>query len=60
MPVGKITLESVKSIPVPSRGKREHLWDDEVKGFGLMVTDKGARSYILQYRVGGRATPRAE
>ena len=26
---------------MPSSGWREYLWDKEVKGFGLMVTDRG-------------------
>ena len=30
------------------------LWDEEVKGFGLKVTPTGARSYVYQYRMGGR------
>ena len=25
-----------------------------LKGFGVMVTDKGAKSYLIQYRMGGR------
>ncbi len=42
---------------LPAEGKREHLWDDTLKGFGVMVTDKGVRSYLVQYRVGGRGAP---
>lgn len=57
MATGKINMDTVKAVPIPPEGKREHLWDDALKGFGLMVTDKGARSYILQYRVGGRGSP---
>ncbi|WP_230629304.1 tyrosine-type recombinase/integrase [Sphingomonas sp. Leaf37] len=57
MATGKITKRSVDAIPVPDRGKREHLWDDTLKGFGVMVTDKGARSYLVQYRIGGRGAP---
>ena len=57
MATGKITKRSVDAVPVPlpGSGRREYLWDEEVKGFGLMVTDKGHRSYIAQYRIGGRS-----
>ena len=30
------------------------LWDDQVRGLGLRVTPKGAKSYVLNYRTGGR------
>src|SRR5438045_419497 len=57
MPTGKITKEAVDGLPLPPTGKRGHLWDDTLKGFGVMVTSNGARSYIVQYRTGGRGTP---
>ena len=38
-------------------GARAFLWDDMLKGFGVMVTASGVRSYILQYRIGGRGFP---
>lgn len=57
MAVGKITKDAVDSVPVPKEGGRGYLWDSMLKGFGLMVTDKGARSYIVQYRIGGRGNP---
>ena len=57
MATGKITKETVEAVPVPITGKREHLWDDTLKGFGVMVTDKGVRSYLVQYRIGGRGAP---
>ena len=28
-------------------------WDPELPGFGVRVTDKGARSYVVENRVGG-------
>jgi integrase len=57
MASGKITKEAVEAVPLPAIGKREHLWDDTLKGFGVMVTDRGVRSYIVQYRLGGRGSP---
>ena len=57
MAVGKITKQTVEALEPPPEGTRLHLWDDVVKGFGVMVTDKGVRSYILQYRIGGRGSP---
>jgi integrase len=57
MATGKITKRAVDAIPAAPAGKRNYLWDDTLKGFGLMVTDTGARSYLIQYRVGGRGSP---
>jgi integrase len=57
MATGKITKRAVDALPVPAIGKREHLWDDTLKGFGVMVTPNGARSYLVQYRIGGRGSP---
>lgn len=55
MPTARLTKRSVDKVE-PST-KDIFLWDDEVRGFGLRVTPKGARSYILQYRMGGREAP---
>lgn len=30
------------------------LWDDKISGFGVKVTTTGTKSYLFQYRLGGR------
>ena len=45
---GKLTKRSVDSAG------EGFLWDDELRGFGLRVTAGGAKSYVYQYRLGGR------
>ena len=53
----KITKRLVDSAEAPD-GKRLYVWDTEVKGFGLVVTPNGAKTYVVQYRAGtGRTAP---
>lgn len=51
----KITKRSVEALSVPSGESRKIYWDDQLKGFGVAVMASGARSYVFQYRMGGRA-----
>ena len=55
MPTARLTKRSVEAVDLPPVGKRAYLWDDQLKGFGVMVTAAGARSYLVQYVIGGRA-----
>jgi integrase len=48
----RLTDAMIRKLPPPASGNKVH-WD-EVAGFGVRVTAKGARSFILNYRVGGR------
>jgi integrase len=57
MAVGRILKKSVEAIPAPEAGKRAYLWDDQLKGFGVMVTPAGSRSYLVQFQMGGRGSP---
>jgi len=59
----KLTKEFVDRLePDPDPRKRLTVWDTELTGFGVTVTPQGTRgggvkSYIVQYRPGGRGTP---
>jgi integrase len=34
---------------------RTYIWDTELKGFGLLITSNNSKSYVVQYRAGGRS-----
>lgn len=52
MPSAKITKRAVDgAVPGSSQA---FIWDTEVKGFGLKVSPGGKRTYVYQYRTGGR------
>lgn len=55
MPSARITKRAVDAV-VPIN-KDFFLWDDSLKGFGLRVTSSGIKSYVFQYRMGGREAP---
>lgn len=51
----KLTPGFVLKAPAPLTGDRVIYWDTEARGFGLMVTTAGHRSYVVQYRTGRRS-----
>ena len=51
----KITKRQIDSIQ--SGAKDLFLWDTDIRGFGLKVTPAGTKTYIFQYRMGGRGHP---
>lgn len=54
MAQGHITKRAVDALQVGATP--QFLWDNEIKGFGLKLTPSGGRTYIFQYRMGGRAS----
>ncbi len=44
----KLTKRLVESME--ANGETQYLWDQEVKGFGLLITPGGSKSFILNYR----------
>lgn len=60
MPKIKITKTAVDAVPKPENGDVLY-WDSDPKGplgFGLRITPKGVRSYIVQYRLPGQTARR--
>ncbi|NOX96427.1 MAG: tyrosine-type recombinase/integrase [Alphaproteobacteria bacterium] len=51
--IGKRNVDALK----PAQ-KDVILWDSEVKGFGVKITPKGRKVYVLQYRLNGGSTRR--
>jgi integrase len=51
----KITKRIVDAT-IPAPGQDVFVWDAELRGFGLRVLPTGVKSYVLQYRTGGRGS----
>jgi integrase len=49
----KLTKTKIETLPIPEKGEKLY-WDSELSGFGVRVTAKGVRSYIVQGRVNGK------
>ena len=50
----KITAGMVLRAACEPGQPRSYFWDSELKGFGLMVTANKSKSYVVQFRAGGR------
>lgn len=55
MPVVQITKRFVDQLA--SSGQSQLLWDRDLKGFGIKIGPTGRKSYVVQYRQGGRGYP---
>lgn len=47
-----LTELAIKKAKAPPAGQRLTLWDNLLPGFGVRITDKGSRSFIVQRRIG--------
>lgn len=55
MAVIRITKATVDKIAPAT--KDQFLWDDRLSGFGCKITPKGVKTFLYQYRMGGRGSP---
>jgi integrase len=55
MPTKKLTPGFVKTAASAVGLDREIFWDESEPGFGLMVTSKGHKSFVVQYRSDGKS-----
>jgi integrase len=49
--ISKRTVDALKPDAIDT-----FLWDEELRGFGVKITPAGVRTYVYQYRMGGRGT----
>ena len=49
-----LTDTFIRKLSPPEKGQIE-IWDSKLPGFGLRVSPKGTRSFVLMYRINGRA-----
>ncbi|MEO5338470.1 MAG: tyrosine-type recombinase/integrase [Magnetospirillum sp. WYHS-4] len=55
MPTIKLSKRAIDDL---EPGERDaFFWDEDLAGFGVKVTPKGRKVFLVQYRPGGRGTP---
>jgi integrase len=52
-----LTDKFVRNVKPAAPGKRDEHWDTAVPGFGVRVTDRGAKSYVVYTRWPGSGSP---
>ena len=53
MPSQKLTARTIDNAKAPAAGRLE-IWDTLTRGFGLRVTERGVKSWVVMYRINGR------
>ena len=52
MAQAKLTKRKIDAAQASDRD--DYIWDAELTGYGLKITPKGRKVYLVQYRIGGR------
>jgi integrase len=51
----QLTIGKIGKLQCTGEKKRVYLWDNEVKGFGVIATDTGGKSFIFQAKINGKS-----
>ncbi len=51
----QLTIGKISKLQCSGEKKRVYLWDNEVKGFGVIATDTGGKSFIFQAKINGKS-----
>ncbi|QDZ06370.1 tyrosine-type recombinase/integrase [Sphingomonas panacisoli] len=54
--MGKIKLTQRSVETLKSKGASEFWWDTDLAGFGVRISAGGTKSFVVQYRMGGRGS----
>src|SRR5687767_7104093 len=57
MPTIPFNVRKIDSLRFPDRGRVDY-WDEDTPGFGLRISDKGSRTWMVMYRVKGEGRQR--
>lgn len=49
MPVQKITRKFIDALSAPTSAPKAFYWDSELKGFGVVVTERGKKTFVINY-----------
>ena len=52
--ISQAVFDGIRHKP-DGKGDRTIVWDKTLKGFGLQVAASGAKSFVFQYRIGGKS-----
>jgi integrase len=55
MATGTVNIPNVNALECPAGKDREILWDDSLRGFGVVAFRNGGKCYVVQYRQHGRS-----
>jgi integrase len=56
-PKKPLTDRTIRSLQSPQTGKRRIVWDALIPGFGVRVTDRGVKTFVLVVRYPGSRSP---